>query len=247
MSLGWQTESTLIPREPKPILGVSTTSLLRLQAVVYDREERGSLPSVKRRRAVAEAKARNAGVEARNAKDELKSSEADPSAELIAARLQEKAKRYDAMVAGRESPCGEGLVDFARKRGWSTAEEVDETEQDGIGAAVPPPACLSLGGSNAATPSSASHPSSIAATVPSAAPSSTGGVPVETAPQVVTPMRQAFERPNLSQDDLAYQNRLRARTEHCRETVGKERREARESVRDRLAALRAAKGPMIVE
>ncbi|CAJ1376411.1 unnamed protein product [Effrenium voratum] len=114
MSLGWLTESSLIPKESKPIGGVSTVSLLNLQAVVYDREQRGNVPSAKRRKAAAEAKAKNDGVDMRNARDQR---EAEDKSDLVRARLEEKARRYEAMAAGGASAeKEEPLIDFDRKR-----------------------------------------------------------------------------------------------------------------------------------
>eukprot|EP00913_Durusdinium_trenchii_P002048 g1891.t1 len=116
MSLGWLTESSLIPKEPKQIGGVSTSSLLNLQAVVYDREQRGNVPSAKRRKAAAEAKARNDGVDARNARDQQQQT-AEDKPDLVRACLEEKARRYEALAAGSASTeKDEPLVDFHRKR-----------------------------------------------------------------------------------------------------------------------------------
>eukprot|EP00439_Symbiodinium_sp_Y106_P084019 s112_g24.t1 len=97
MSLGWLTESSLIPKEPKSISGVGAASLLNLQAVVYERERKGN---AKRQRIIAEAKAKNDGVEARNARDQQQVEAADAGPALVRARLEEKAKRYEAMAAG---------------------------------------------------------------------------------------------------------------------------------------------------
>ena len=44
------------------VVGTILYVRLNLQAVVYDREQRGNVPSAKRRKAAAEAKARNEGV-----------------------------------------------------------------------------------------------------------------------------------------------------------------------------------------
>eukprot|EP00408_Alexandrium_pacificum_P039217 CAMPEP_0171279548 /NCGR_PEP_ID=MMETSP0790-20130122/65442_1 /TAXON_ID=2925 /ORGANISM="Alexandrium catenella, Strain OF101" /LENGTH=144 /DNA_ID=CAMNT_0011748741 /DNA_START=20 /DNA_END=451 /DNA_ORIENTATION=+ len=129
MSLGWLTESSLIPREPKPIEGVGTASLLNLQAAVYDRERRGPFASTKRRRRAEEAKAKNAGVEERNAKDEQNVEEGGVSLARVAARLAEKALKYEALAGGRAGHDGEALVDFERKR-WEANE---------VGAGIPPP------------------------------------------------------------------------------------------------------------
>ncbi|CAJ1329768.1 unnamed protein product [Effrenium voratum] len=209
MSLGWLTESSLIPKESKPIGGVSTVSLLNLQAVVYDREQRGNVPSAKRRKAAAEAKAKNDGVDMRNARDQR---EAEDKSDLVRARLEEKARRYEAMAAGGASAeKEEPLIDFDRKRAEGllppAAPQVDETAEEAFApwsVEVPPPPGLATG------------------TV----------MPV--------PM-QPFERPRSSAEDLDLRDRLTAETDLARGTLGQQKRAAREAVRGRLAKLRAAK------
>ncbi|CAE7405106.1 unnamed protein product [Symbiodinium sp. CCMP2592] len=62
MSLGWLTESSLIPKEPKSISGVGAASLLNLQAVVYERERKGNVPSAKRQRIIAAASGDFTGI-----------------------------------------------------------------------------------------------------------------------------------------------------------------------------------------
>lgn len=258
MSLGWLTESALALKKPTPISGVSSASLLNLKAVVYEREQRGSLPSAKRRRQLAEA-AQNEGVAARIAKDEQERAAAAATPANIESKLREKARRYDAMMAGRAAPGDEGLVDFARKRDetdvvaeFASVEHVVDTigaptTAEALphavpgclarvgGAAIAPPVCL--GGSiSAAVSSTLPAPAAVEPDVPvggAARASATAGP--------VSCMRQAFDRRPASAEDRARQDRLHEETEACRETVGQERRHAREAVKDRLAALRAAK------
>lgn len=323
MSLGWLTESSLIPRDPKPIKGVSSASLISLQAAVYEREQRGPVISAKRRRLRAEASARNDGVEARRVKDELQATGAEATLDQVSAKLQLKAERYNAMVAGLASAGGESLVDFRRKREDegivtecpSDGEEEEPAAPARASVALPPPACLSVGvlSSLAGPPSSgftmpppptgqppclASQASSFGATqvelctscgqtlsldavfcfrcgakvecdggrypleagyvdCPATPPCLDAGVPPPCSAnfpsdagsiggprdnwESLGPMRSAFDRPSTSAEDLAHQDRLHHRTEQCRETTGQERRQAREGVRQRLAALRAAK------
>jgi hypothetical protein len=38
-SMGWMTESAILPKKAKPIEGVTTSSLVELKASVYEREE----------------------------------------------------------------------------------------------------------------------------------------------------------------------------------------------------------------
>lgn len=159
MSLGWLTESSLIPKEPKPIQGVGRASLIGLQAAVFDREQRGPALTAKRRRKLAEA-VRNDGIEARQAKDERESAAGEVTLELSSAKLREKAQRYEAMVAGKEAANQDLLVDFAGKQGELTesgelpevaamlAAEEDQDEKVPASVpriAIPPPACLATG------------------------------------------------------------------------------------------------------
>eukprot|EP00930_Biecheleria_cincta_P032068 TRINITY_DN22254_c0_g1_i1.p2 TRINITY_DN22254_c0_g1~~TRINITY_DN22254_c0_g1_i1.p2 ORF type:complete len:236 (+),score=54.08 TRINITY_DN22254_c0_g1_i1:25-708(+) len=223
MSLGWLTESSLIPKEPKPIAGVGTASLLKLQAAVYERERRGPGPSAKRRRAIAEKTARNDGVDARSARDEEHAEGPDASPAVVAAKLAAKVKRYEALAAGCADPGSsaarhEGaLVDFERKCA------------EGAWADFEPRSMEALCGESH---SSSSFPP--APPVPNAhsrPPSSAGrSIPM-----------QPFERPQSTAEDLELREHITAETELAREGAGRERREAREAVRSRLAALRAAK------
>ncbi|CAK0892143.1 unnamed protein product [Prorocentrum cordatum] len=166
MSLGWLTESSLIPKkDPKPIRGVGSSSLFRLQAAVFERERQGPALT-KRRRMELDARKRNEGVEARSAKDEAEVQEesgAPAPGQAFSKRLLEKVKRYEAMAAGRERAGAESLVDFGQKAALceeesgsagAAFEEAEEGPPPGrAGAAVPPPACLVLPG---AGPSSCS-------------------------------------------------------------------------------------------
>lgn len=300
MSLGWLTESSLIPKEPKPIKGIGTASLLNLQAAVYEREQRGLAPSAKKRRLLAEKSARNEGVDARNARDADQTVGEQAGSELVKARLAEKARRYDAMASGRAAgdQKEEPLVDFQRKTAEAAASMIDqhfmaapmeqnafashlfETYPDGanavfqeeqvnpgavfLSAAVAPPACLVDG--TVLQPSHEWHgefppppdglpgeslqgeafpgdfppppteqpvgpvPTPFDFEVPKAPPASARSITC-----------QAFERPLSTVEDLQLRERIHEETEHARDTLGRERKEAREGVRSRLAALRAAK------
>lgn len=132
MSYGWLTESSLIPREPKPIHGVGDSSLLALQALVRQREESGPGLSAKRRRLLTEA-IRNPGVEARQAKD-APGAEAAQSlcTETSSAELRQKARRYEAIIQGSALADSEMLVAFANKQ---------SSQASTPRAAVAPPIC----------------------------------------------------------------------------------------------------------
>ncbi|OLQ12313.1 hypothetical protein AK812_SmicGene3766 [Symbiodinium microadriaticum] len=180
MSLGWLTESSLIPKEPKSISGVGAASLLNLQAVVYERERRGNVPSAKRQRIIAEAKAKNDGVawlQARRLQEDRSQAEIvkvkdkesthfivrnelreqmakrqriiAPTSDLperpalVRARLEEKAKKYEAMAAGGYASSSQDapLVDFHRKRSEAEVLGIAPVPVTGEDAAafVPPP------------------------------------------------------------------------------------------------------------
>eukprot|EP00933_Yihiella_yeosuensis_P016520 TRINITY_DN14076_c1_g1_i1.p1 TRINITY_DN14076_c1_g1~~TRINITY_DN14076_c1_g1_i1.p1 ORF type:complete len:402 (-),score=129.06 TRINITY_DN14076_c1_g1_i1:42-1247(-) len=395
MSLGWLTESSLIPKEPKVIKGVGTASLLRLQAAVFEREQRGPGPSAKRQKLLKDKSARNEGVEARNAKDATEKKVEDAGSAAHRKKLEEKAKRYEAMVSGRSSGSSaqdEVLVDFSRKRSEAEAfgepmpMHASEVLQQGIdelidgaqqtptvpevnpgaaflSATVPPPACLGVGTVEAVGEMREEflpHPSPPVMTPPSTAPPMMDPQcvapqmmnPQVMAPQMMDPqcmappmmdpqciapqtmdpqfmdpqmmnsqcmdpqmmdpqmmdpqcmdpqmmnsqcmappmmdpqcmappmmdpqcmappmmdqqfmappmmeppdmappappktparsiLPQKFERPRSTQEDIELRERMTAETDTARDTVGKEKREKREAVRERLAALRAAK------
>lgn len=286
MSLGWLTESSLIPKEPKPIKGVGTASLLQLQAAVYERERRGSAAAqaAKRRRGALDLKgSQNQGVEARAAKDKEWADMARGEGAAAAAAMRSKVERYEAMVAGQASGGGEALVDFSRKRdleigeasaacsageGGSsssssaalaaaiaaelTAEALRQQEEAANdearlqrSAVVAPPDCL--GGGVVVT--SAAPAAAAAVAGPGVAPPPPAAVDVQhpesTAPQPLHPsaaaVRQNFERRPQSAQEVKERIFFSELTDHQRGTVGQERRLVRDSVRERLAALRAAK------
>lgn len=171
MSLGWLTESSLIPKkDPKPIRGVGSSSLFRLQAAVFERERQGPALT-KRRRMELDARKRNEGVEARSAKDEaetLEESGAPAPGQAFSKRLLEKVRRYEAMAAGHERASAESLVDFDQKKALceeeggpagAAHEEPEERPPPGrAGAAVPPPACLGLPSAGSSCSSSSAGP-----------------------------------------------------------------------------------------
>eukprot|EP00434_Breviolum_minutum_P036264 symbB.v1.2.032128.t1/scaffold3806.1/size49987/5 len=61
-------------------------------------------------------------------------------------------------------------------------------------------------------------------------------------PEILPPvLMQPFERPRSTAEDLDLRERLTAETDLARDTLGSQKRKAREAVRGRLAALRAAR------
>mmetsp|Transcript_41960 Transcript_41960/g.110534 ORF Transcript_41960/g.110534 Transcript_41960/m.110534 type:complete len:236 (-) Transcript_41960:81-788(-) len=148
MSLGWLTESTLIPQKPVP-LKVGNRAMAGLLAVTGRLEQehkiRSGMPGevcrVKKSRPLEDPG--NAGMEKRRKKDE----EAREGGTLraSAAKLEEKAKLYEQYKDGgvtphkRKSPFAP-LVDFRKKAGMASADD-DESSDEGTKprAAIPPP------------------------------------------------------------------------------------------------------------
>ena len=134
MSLGWLTESSLMPKRPKEIDDVGKASMFGLRAALYQQEEAvaqkdGSVAAAaladerRRRERRVEARAgglggvgaaaQNRGVHERNASDLAE--EADEEAR-VAESLKRKAAAYDAMMRG-DAPhdAQNSLVDFELK------------------------------------------------------------------------------------------------------------------------------------
>ncbi|KDD76671.1 hypothetical protein H632_c142p0 [Helicosporidium sp. ATCC 50920] len=124
--LGWLGQSSILPRKKRVIEGVSGSSLLGLQAALYDSQQGGptSTPSLTRREGLstglfrhgkAEGLAgRNKGIDARNASDAAKS---EASKAQAATALERKARLYEDLAAGRASTeAGKDFeVDFESK------------------------------------------------------------------------------------------------------------------------------------
>ena len=118
-SLGWLTESTIMPRKSRKIEEVSNASMVGLHAALYQSEESlrnpDAVPKKRRHEASNLLKgAHNSGVKERDAKDEYDRDEA----RLISEALARKAELYDRMSSGKASvdARSEGLVDFELKQ-----------------------------------------------------------------------------------------------------------------------------------
>lgn len=128
-SLGWLTESSIMPKKVKAIEGVGASSIMELKAQLYRSQEESKKsrdlagPDVEYQRAKKIVSAgdhfsrRNSGVEARSHKDKLAfKAEKDGSASY--AVLEKKAELYEKLVRG-ELPDEEDeekyCVDFFRK------------------------------------------------------------------------------------------------------------------------------------
>eukprot|EP00451_Oxyrrhis_marina_P021578 CAMPEP_0204354930 /NCGR_PEP_ID=MMETSP0469-20131031/33768_1 /ASSEMBLY_ACC=CAM_ASM_000384 /TAXON_ID=2969 /ORGANISM="Oxyrrhis marina" /LENGTH=236 /DNA_ID=CAMNT_0051342103 /DNA_START=1 /DNA_END=711 /DNA_ORIENTATION=+ len=147
MSLGWLTESTLIPQKPVP-LKVGNRAMAGLLAVTGRLEQehkiRSGMPGevcrIKKSRPLEDPG--NAGLEKRRKKDD----EAREGGTLraSAAKLEEKAKLYQQYQDGgvtphkRKSPFAP-LVDFRKKAGMADVDDESSDEETRPRAAIPPP------------------------------------------------------------------------------------------------------------
>lgn len=141
-SLGWITESSVMPRKRRDIDGVGAASILELQAELYRTQEDvkkvkegGELDSERARRKLAIPDVfskKNSGVEERAGKDKLHlKTENDGSASYAA--LEKKAELYDKLVRG-EVPAGDEdkyNVLFYKKGTLETEYEEMESERRG--------------------------------------------------------------------------------------------------------------------
>ncbi|KAG9447990.1 hypothetical protein H6P81_014118 [Aristolochia fimbriata] len=127
-SLGWLTESTVMPKRHKAIEGVGASSILELKAQLYKTQEESKqdkdlTPDVEFHRAKKKIVAhdifsqKNSGVESRAKRDKLQlKAEKDGSASYAA--LEKKAELYQKLVNGELSDEEENekyCVDFFRK------------------------------------------------------------------------------------------------------------------------------------
>ncbi|KAK3238233.1 hypothetical protein CYMTET_51741 [Cymbomonas tetramitiformis] len=126
-SLGWITESGIMPKKQREIEGVSAASLVDLQAQLYrtqedaKRRQEGLEPLDDAGRKKSDFKVsslferRNGGVEERDRKDMLHTLPEDPTSQCFQA-LERKAALYEKIARG-EIPDNEDLynVDFVRK------------------------------------------------------------------------------------------------------------------------------------
>ncbi|GLI58636.1 hypothetical protein VaNZ11_000373 [Volvox africanus] len=124
-NLGWLASSGALPRKRQDIEGVSGSSILELQAQLYQAQENAKLRAsgmdLPDRRTsglnvAAFMKGRNAGVEDRDRKDKLEvKSTADRMGECYAA-LERKAQLYEKLARGEVEDDDEHYeVDFLRK------------------------------------------------------------------------------------------------------------------------------------
>ncbi|XP_020875203.1 uncharacterized protein At4g18257 isoform X2 [Arabidopsis lyrata subsp. lyrata] len=128
-SLGWLTESSIMPKKHRVIEGVGPSSIMELKAQLYKSQEEakhtkdftGSDAQYHRAKERIAAKdsfsAKNSGVESRNLRDKLELKAVKDGAVSYAA-LEKKAQLYDKLVRGELSD-EEGeekyCVDFSKK------------------------------------------------------------------------------------------------------------------------------------
>lgn len=126
MSLGWQTESALLPSKAKPI-SVDGKSLVSLKAIVFSQEKKSSSSNSnlhEKHRLKSSSRDKdpmlrsNPGIEARKNKDAQLSLMDVKSSSSIEASLRAKAKLYDEMITNKNlanSATSSFLVNFQEK------------------------------------------------------------------------------------------------------------------------------------
>ncbi|KAM3748624.1 hypothetical protein ACB098_05G123000 [Castanea mollissima] len=150
-SLGWLTESSIMPKKQRAIAGVGPSSILELKAQLYksqdeskkSKELSGPDVHIHRAKKILPApnlfSAKNSGVDARALKDKLELKAVNDGSVSYAA-LEKKAELYEKLARGElsdEEDKEKYCVDFFRKN-----IEQDELEQprdqDASSATVPP-------------------------------------------------------------------------------------------------------------
>jgi hypothetical protein len=141
MSLGWQTESALLPSKAKPI-AVDGKSLLSLKAVVFDQEKKVTSSRSNqdekylKHRSSNSSKAKdpmlgsNKGIETRQNKDAQLRLKEEKSESVVEASLKAKAKLYDEIASRKtlaNSTSSSFLVNFQEKEHIRLVDEVTET------------------------------------------------------------------------------------------------------------------------
>ncbi|XP_027352568.1 uncharacterized protein At4g18257-like [Abrus precatorius] len=140
-SLGWLTESSIMPKKHRAIAGVGASSILELKAELYKSQEDSKKsrelagPDVEYHRAKSKIapkdpfSAKNSGVDARAHKDKLELKAVNDGSASYSA-LERKAELYDKLAKGElsdEEDKEKYCVDFFRK-----GIEQDELQQPSI-------------------------------------------------------------------------------------------------------------------
>ncbi|KAJ4844849.1 hypothetical protein Tsubulata_031231 [Turnera subulata] len=152
-SLGWLTESSILPKKQRAIEGVGASSIVELKAQLYksqeDAKKSKDFPDADYHRAKKKItpldsfSAKNSGVDARALKDKLELKAVKDGSASYAA-LEKKAELYDRLVKGElsdEEDKEKYCVDFFRKgveqeespqpRGTDTSATVASKDEDG--------------------------------------------------------------------------------------------------------------------
>eukprot|EP01080_Neovahlkampfia_damariscottae_P003193 gene3193-5509_t len=120
MSLGWLTESSILPRKQKNIEGVSANTMVDLKALIYDKQSQNKnksiLGNLNEKKVLG---AKNKNVEQRIQKD--KAIMRQQEQQDVEKNLRKKAVLYEKMLKGElEDTFDDSLIDFDRK------EEINE-------------------------------------------------------------------------------------------------------------------------
>ncbi|KAH7545140.1 hypothetical protein FEM48_Zijuj01G0061700 [Ziziphus jujuba var. spinosa] len=149
-SLGWLTESSIMPKKHRAITGVGASSIMDLKAQLYKSQEDSkkskelSGPDLQFQRAKMKIvphdsfSAKNSGVDARALKDKLELKAVNDGSASYAA-LEKKAEIYDKLMRGELSDEEEQekyCVDFFGKR--IEQDQVQQTQQNEPSAAALP-------------------------------------------------------------------------------------------------------------
>jgi hypothetical protein len=111
MSLGWLSESSILPKKQKTIEGISANTMVELKALIYDKQSQNKSKSNLVERKTLGAK--NKGVEDRIQRDKaIMRQETEKDTQK---NLQKKALLYEQMLRGELDQDEEQLVDFIRK------------------------------------------------------------------------------------------------------------------------------------
>ncbi|XP_059438042.1 uncharacterized protein At4g18257-like [Corylus avellana] len=146
-SLGWLTESSIMPKKHRAIEGVGASSIMELKAHLYKSQEESkktkdpdalSFHRAKPTKISDSFSVKNSGVEARAHKDKLELKAVKDGSASYAA-LERKAQLYDKLVRGElsdEEDKEKYCVDFFRKN--NVQDESQPPQDQDTSATVPP-------------------------------------------------------------------------------------------------------------
>ncbi|KAG6554457.1 hypothetical protein Mapa_003835 [Marchantia paleacea] len=142
-SLGWLTESSVMPRKQRAIAGVGASSIVELRAELYKTQEDvkkakeggADVDVLRSRKKIGVPEKKNAGVEERAAKDALHLKAVEDGKDVYAA-LEKKAELYEKLSRGELNDDEAEMynVDFFRK-GLLEDERLEMEEEDATAAA----------------------------------------------------------------------------------------------------------------